>query len=358
MAALQSHEGAAIQNLICLFTNKLLIFVGTGVEDIDAMSEFTDESVCTLNIFANIVIRSEDSDFAEEIAHAKSFGARAFVFFLPSWQVAGLLEQGYAAGLFPKGITVSLTSRGIANITQYFSAGADIPSLMIGTFSYQYTPQHFMNKTAEAISFASRWRRQSSTAGRYVNGRLACDSALDGDGDYHLYQALDPITNRTICTGVDFSEYDEVGFDIQSHTGLTYDATVLAAMALDFAIQNGLDHSDWTVIQEILVNNVAFNGVTGPVALSKGFPQFRNAGRSARAGGTVFKLSPILTPRCVVTAILLRKSLWFPSVSLTHIRRHLSSVVSMGPTAFLQFLQQPLMAASTFLRRTSIPLSV
>jgi hypothetical protein len=34
IAALQSHEGAAIQNLICGFTSKVLLFVGTSVEDI------------------------------------------------------------------------------------------------------------------------------------------------------------------------------------------------------------------------------------------------------------------------------------------------------------------------------------
>jgi hypothetical protein len=291
LVALQSHEGAAIQNLICLFTNKLLIFVGTDVEDISAMSEFTDESVCTLDIFANIVIRSEASDFSAEITLAKSFGARAFVFFLPSWQVAGLLEQGYAAGLFPKGITVSLTSRGIANITQYFSAGADIPSLMIGTFSYAYTPQHFMNKTAEAISFASRWKKQPSTTGAVVNGKQVCNSAVDGDGDFHLYKAVDPVSNHTVCTGLDFTEYDEVGFSIQSHTGLTYDATVMAAMALDYAIRNNLDYSDYSVLQEILVNEISLNGVTGPVALSKGFSQYRDAGRYTRSGGTVFRLT-------------------------------------------------------------------
>jgi hypothetical protein len=291
VAALQSREGVAIQNLICLFTNKLVIFVGTGIEDITAMSEFTDESVCALDIFANIVIRSELSDFAVEIARAKSFGARSFVFFLPAWQVAGLLEQGYAAGLFHEGIVISMTSRGVANITEYFSPGADIPRLMMSTFSYHYAPEYFMNKTAEAVSFADRWRKQPHTAGRIVNGEMTCNSALDGDGDFYLYKHLDRLTNATVCTGLNFSEYDELGFNIQSNTGLTYDATVLAAMALDFAIRNDLDYSDYSVLQDIVVNNVTFAGVTGPFILSKGFEQYQRAGRNTRVGGTIFKIA-------------------------------------------------------------------
>jgi hypothetical protein len=291
VAALQSREGVAIQNLICLFTNKLVIFVGTGIEDINAMSEFTDESVCTLDIFANIVIRSELSDFAAEIARAKSFGARSFVFFLPAWQVAGLLEQGYTAGLFHEGIVISMTSRGVANITEYFSPGADVPRLMMSTFSYHYTPDFFMNKTAEAISFADRWRKQPHTAGRMINGEMVCSSAVDGDGDFYLYKAVDPVTNRTVCTGLNFSEYDERGFDIQSNTALTYDATIVAAMALDFAIRNELDYSDYAVIQDIMINNVTYAAVTGPFILSKGFEQFQQAGRNTRVGGTIYKIT-------------------------------------------------------------------
>jgi hypothetical protein len=255
------------------------------------MSEFTDESVCTLNIFANVVIRSEASEFSEEIVRAKLYGSRSFVFFLPAWQVAALLEDGYAAGLFHEGITISISSRGITNITQYFSVDADIPRFLTAIFSYHYTPEHFMNKTAEAVSFAGRWRKQSSTAGQMVDGKLVCSSLLDGDGDYHLYKATDPITNRTICTGLNFSEYDEAGLKIQSHTGLTYDATIMAAMALDFAIRNKLDYNDWSVVQDILVNNVTLTGVTGPIVLSKGFPEYHNAGRYTRSGGTVFELT-------------------------------------------------------------------
>jgi hypothetical protein len=291
IAALQSHEGAAIQNHICQFATKVLLFVGTDADDIDAMSEFTDESVCTLHIFSSVVIRSEDSDFTSEIAHAKSFGARVFIFFLHARQVAALLEQGYAAGLFHEGITISLSSRGTTNITQHFSTDADISSLMMATFSYHYYPEYFMNKTAESISFAGRWRKQKRTAGILVDGEMVCDAELDGDGDHYLYKAVDPITNHTICTGLNFTEYDELGFGIQPNTGLTYDATIMAAMALDFAIRNGLDYNDYTVIQDILVNNVSLAGVTGPLVLSKGFPHYRHAGRNTRSGGTIFRLT-------------------------------------------------------------------
>jgi hypothetical protein len=291
IAALQSHEGAAIQNHLCSFASKVLLFVGTDAEDINTMSEFTDESICTLDIFANIVIRSEDSDYTEEIAHAKSFGARAFVFFLPARQVARLLEQGYSTGLFHEGITISLTSGGTVNITQYFTPEADISSLMMATFSYQYTPDYYINKTSEANAFAGRWKKQPSTIGQVVNGEKICNSALDGDGDYYMYKAIDTNSNRTVCTGLDFATYDDLGFDLQSHTGLTYDATIMAAMALDYAIKNGLNYGDWKVMQAILVDNISFNGVTGYVALSKGFSQYQGAGRSTRLGGTVFVLS-------------------------------------------------------------------
>jgi hypothetical protein len=291
VAALQSHEGAAIQNLICGFSSKVLLFVGTGVEDVNAFSEFLDESVCSLTVFANIIVRTEASVFPREIGRALAYGPRSFIFFIPAWQAALLLEQGYAAGLFHEGVTISMSSRGMLNITQYFSPGADISKLLTATFSYDYTPEYFMNKTAEAISFAARWRRQPYTGGQLINGHLVCDSAVDGDGDYHVYRATDTASNRTVCTGLNFSEYDDLGLTLQPNTGLTYDATILAARALDFAIRNGLDYSDYTVVQDIMVNNVSFDGVTGPVVLSKGFSQYLNAGRNTRTGGTVFKLT-------------------------------------------------------------------
>jgi hypothetical protein len=345
MVALQSHEGAAIQNHVCQFATKFLLFVGSDVEDIDTMSEFTDESVCTLDIFANVVIRSEESNFAAAVAHAKTFGARAFIFFLPAWQAAGLLEQGYAAGLFHEGITISLSSRGVANVTQYFTSGADVPSLMMPTFSYHCTPEYYMNKTPESISFARRWRQQPYTAGQMINGELVCNSALDGDADHHLYKAVDPVTNRTLCTGLNFSKYDERGFNIQSNTGLTYDATILAAMALDFAIRNGLDYNDYAVIQDILVENVTLDGVTGPVVLSRGFPHIKILVEIPGPGEQLSNL-PISIRQCIRQDIQLRKGLWFPLDTLTRTRSPLSTAPRLVQTVFLQYTRRPPTAAN------------
>jgi hypothetical protein len=77
-----------------------------------------------------------------------------------------------------------------------------------------------------------------------------------------------------------------------------------------------------------MVNNVSFNGVTGPMVLSKGFSQYLNAGRNTRSGGTVFK---ILILRCTAPGTHPRKILWFPLDTSTHIRRHLNFVARTVP---------------------------
>jgi hypothetical protein len=98
-----------------------------------------------------------------------------------------------------------------------------------------------MNKTMESISFAARWRRQAYTGGELINSQLVCDSAVDGDGDYHVYRAVDAASNRTVCTGFNFSEYDELGLTLQSHTGLTYDMMRLSWLRRRWILPFGMD---------------------------------------------------------------------------------------------------------------------
>jgi hypothetical protein len=285
---LVSRQGMVVQNMICLSeARKIVVFAGTDEDDIQMMSQFQDESVCELNILAVISVRAELSDLSYEISQALVTGSRYFVNFLPASQNAWLIEQGFEAGLFHDNTVIYSTLNGAANITLYFSASTDIARVMTGFFYFKYLPDYYMGRTEEATKFARRWREQVSRVGVVVNGTEICDQSIDSSGNT-LYQV---IVNKTkICTGLDFSLYDGSGSDMHPYTALTYDSTILLAMALDMAVQGGMNYKDPTTVLNLIINNITMNGTTGPLNLFQGYGQYGNNGRGARNAGTQYNV--------------------------------------------------------------------
>jgi hypothetical protein len=281
VVALESHQGAIIQNTLCLFAKKITLFIGTDDEDLKLMNEFADEESCDLTILAEVVVRDGATDMTEAIAQAKTAGARYYVILLPAYQTAALLEQGHAAGLFDGYSTITTTDRSCANITQYFSPETDVAEVMTGVFAQHYWSNYYTNRTSAATGFSNRWRNQPSTAGETVNGVTVCNSAKDGDGDTYLYQTI--TATVTTCTGLDFSKYDAAGFSMRPFTALTYDATVMMAKAVDFAINNNLDFHNAATLQTILVENITHDGASGFIQLSGGTPLYDHDRRGDRA---------------------------------------------------------------------------
>jgi hypothetical protein len=285
---LVSRQGMVVQNMICQSeARKVVVFASTDSDNIQMMSQFQDESMCDLDILAVITVRAELSDLSCEIVPATAMGSRYFVTFLPAHQNAWLIEQGYAANLFRFDSIFYTTDTGVANITQYFSPETDVAQVMTGVFYFEYYPNYYMGRSDEARSFARRWREQPSRAGQVVNGKLVCDPSTDDNGGY-LYQAS--WNNKTICTGLDFSSYNSTGADIQPFTAITYDSTIMLAMAIDYAIRHRMNYKDPATILDIMVMNVSFTGATGPLKLFQGYSEYANNGRGIRDAGTKYKL--------------------------------------------------------------------
>jgi hypothetical protein len=282
-----SRQGMVLQNFICNHARKIVIFAGTDVDSIQTMTAFQQESAssCALDILAVVSVRSQLTDLSFEIDQAMSAGARYFVLFMPAEQNAWLIEQGYEAGLFHTDTVLYTTIDGAANITHYFSPETDTARVMTGFFYFEYIPDYYVSGTGEAMRFTERWRQQPSRAGNIVNGVMTCDTSLDDNGHY-LYQVT--VDDTAICSGLDFSSYDASGYSIRPSTALTYDATILTARAMDMAIQNNLDYTDPAVLMSLMVSNISFHGVSGPLDLFKGYPQFANDGRGIRNKGTQY----------------------------------------------------------------------
>jgi ABC-type branched-subunit amino acid transport system substrate-binding protein len=292
--ALQAWQGVIMSQLLCAYfdARKIVTITSTQVEDILSRQEFIERANCTMKVLADVTVTNDQADFTDQIATAKASGGRYFVAFLPASQLALLLEQGYEANLFHQDTVVLTSSRGSTNITSYFSPGADVPSLMQGFFSMSYWPNYHMNRSTEAFDFARRWRSQPSTAGVWKGGQMVCDNTTDDEGSFYLYRSQGSTNSSSaICTGLDFSTYTSSGLDIQPSTALTYDATMLLAQALHFAIENGLDYQNPAVLMETQVYNVSYTGVTGHIVLMHGFPKFNHNGRGGRKVGNFYNIT-------------------------------------------------------------------
>jgi ABC-type branched-subunit amino acid transport system substrate-binding protein len=293
--AVQAYESVVLSELLCSYfkARKIVTISNTQDEDIIAALEFVQLAGCEFDTLAAITVFPGQTDFTNEINEALKSGSRYFVLFMPPTQLASLLEQGHEAGLFEDNAVVLASSRGSDNITGSFSPGADVPALMKGFFSLTYWPNVEMNQTVEAIQFAMRWRAQASTAGKTVAGNMVCDETMDDDGGFYLYrnQKIGSSGNGTICTGIDFSSYSVTGLDIQPYTPLTYDATMVMAMALHVAIENGLDYEDPEVLMSLQISNVSYTGASGSIAIRPGIASHSFNGRGGRSVGNYYNVT-------------------------------------------------------------------
>jgi hypothetical protein len=287
--ALVSRQGMVMQNMLCLSTTrKIVVFASTEEDYIQMLAQFQDESICQLDILAVISVRADLTDLTYEIAQAVPIGSRYYVNMLPASQNAGLLEQGYAAGLFHDNTVIYTSSHSIKNITQYFAPDTDVARVMTGVFYVKFNPTHYLGQIPESTSFTRRWSEQPSRAGTVVNGKHVCDTTKDDTGKY-LYQVTTS-NNETVCTGLDFSTYKASGSNMKSYTALTYDSTIFLAMAIDFAIRNNLDYEDPVALLNIMIANLTYTGATGPLGLFKGYPEYGYEARGTRSAGTQYKV--------------------------------------------------------------------
>jgi hypothetical protein len=66
--ALISQQGMVIQNVMCLFAKRIVLFVATDDESLQQMNSFEDNAACELDILAKLVVRAGSTDYSEQIA--------------------------------------------------------------------------------------------------------------------------------------------------------------------------------------------------------------------------------------------------------------------------------------------------
>ena len=275
-------QGMVLQSLMCsYFKAQKVVLIMTADFDGGVLSqEFSDQTYCEdFNYLATLSIKSGATDFSRAIDKALNLGARYFVFFTPVKQTAGFIEQAYPTGLFEDGAVLVTTSEGSEGILDCFSPGADVAAMLRNFITVQFWPDFYDGRSPEFASFKSRWQLQKSTVGSHG----ACDATTDDEGLYYLYRSQH---NTSFCTGLDVS----VDHSVNPNIPLTYDATVLLATALHFALENGLDVHDARVVPNVLVSNVSITGASGPIEIFAGMPQFSNAGKGNREVGLHFHI--------------------------------------------------------------------
>jgi hypothetical protein len=292
---LVTHELFGIREAICQYSGKAMMFLGLGWEDIQGLYEMQESLIyaaatkgCALTYFTSIAIRGDMSDMSSYVLQAKLSGVRYFILVTPPHQTAAIIEQGHTYAAFDENTVLFTHERGFANLTSYFTAEANVTDIMTGLFVVKYWANYNVNRTAVAKGFSQRWRQQPSTAGYYARGYWHCAQSTDDLG-LRIYRSIR--NNVTQCIGLDYPSYDEAGYDLQPFTAHTYDATIVMAKAVDYAIRNGLDYKDPAVLQGILVSQTNFEGASGPIRFNAGLAPFSYDGKGTRAVGIHYNIT-------------------------------------------------------------------
>jgi hypothetical protein len=147
-------------------------------------------------------------------------------------------------------------------------------------------------------AFTQAYLAQPNTVTIGPGGREVCHSGFDSTG-YQLYQSVNT-SGHTVCTGLNFSTFRSDGWDIPHLAAYAYDAT----LAMGYAVVNYSaavtghslgeksfyipDDLDGVQLTNYMLNNLSFDGATGPVKFSSGRNHIFNYGLGDRLVGQRF----------------------------------------------------------------------
>jgi hypothetical protein len=274
--AVDSFEGMVWQSLICDFFKyeKFVIIASNDYFGQKASLELTDSSYCALQAMQVFYLNSAGLGLAQQLKAMKDLGARVFVLQVsPGYaiEVALLLEQGAAMGLFEEGTQILGTSQSFDGVLQSFSAGADVKALLKGVLVLQYEPMDMVTSTISGRAFIDRWRKQAATEWKNSAGKPECNQARDDDGYTYLYRN-DGEADRFnfTCAGLNYTSFAADASDIAPYLGHSYDATLVLLVGIANTIAKvGADFTGDDLMDSILYN-VTFDGATGPVHVYEG----------------------------------------------------------------------------------------
>lgn len=280
---IDTYSGAIIQSILCgNGVRKIAWFQSSSEFGIKSVTELSDESYCVFDVLSSHQFPAHTTDFSFYVKDAMNYGAQVFVLCMSAKEAAGLMEEGFKQGLFGGGIQLVLIDA--TNVASYFSADADVVSLMTGVLSIEYWPEYSLDNTEEGKAFLSRWISQQPLQ---HHADSSCPTTLDSNRVNKLYES----SLTDLCGAVNFSAYDvsiSGSKTLSPFVAHTYDATYLLAYVFDSLIKSSTALTSDNIRQAMY--EVSFAGASGGVEIYEGMEQFGYYGRGNREHGVYYKV--------------------------------------------------------------------
>jgi len=276
-------SSAHIQQVtFCLLgTQGIVIFASNDEWHTYSAYEASNNDVCKLTVRAKYMFDPETTDFSVIISNALNIQSTVMLIYTNAKCAALLLEQGYNAGLFRKGVMI-IVGEDISNadMIPYFSSSTDIGSVLKSALGENFWPKYYiLAQSANGVTFMKKWTKQNST-------QITCNTTVDSDGNFYLYQNSDKLGG---CVGLNFSSYKSDGSNLNDYTAYTYDATYLIAYGLQHLRNNNKLFTGENLLSAVIYN-VSFSGPTGPFYLLKGKPLENKYGIGNRGGALAYRI--------------------------------------------------------------------
>ncbi len=295
----ETYQGMVFQSILCDYFKyrKFSVIASANYFGVKATVESHDDTFCVDNMLSEHTIYA-NGNIDELISELKFVGSQIFLLLFPSEfipTVAKILEKGFEAGVFHSDTQIfgseQITGDGlIASLSET----NNVESIMKGYIGIQYYPNYAIRHNEAGKSFIERWRNQPPTLGGLnEDNQWECEIERDDADHTLLYRNLGKnLIENVTCSGLNFSSFHVDGSDLAPYVGHTYDATVGMVRALDYVLRTkGMGHDDDAeAIMAALINNVTFEGTTGPIDIFEGMSEFGNYGRGNREIGHSYKL--------------------------------------------------------------------
>ena len=258
----------------------------------DSLVEFSENAATIgLNIAVTELFSVDTTDFTSVIEDALQYDPRIIVILAQPANTAAIVEQGYALGLVKEGVMVVGTSYSAPpNVVNYFTNASvsEVATMMKGFVVI--TPETNWTLSPLGQQFIERFQKIPNTISYNVNGTAICDNATDDDGSFYLYQQhLNYNASQPwMCAGLIHSAFD--ASNIYLITAYAYDALTAMFMGLhEMVYTEPFPGYHASVMKPVIIEKVAFEGITGNVSFSAGRTSFNTYGIGDRTSGFTYK---------------------------------------------------------------------
>lgn len=221
--------------------------------------DFSDGTFGAIELLSFHQVVSGTTDYAKEIAAAKTAGSLVFVLFMSAADAGTLVVQGRKSGLFREGTILfgheSIISADTANTILQIEPAADVAALLKGFIGVKFDPSYTTKYTPQGQAFLERWKNQA---------QAPCNNDKDGDGDFFI-NSIGGLGQ--VCLTLDFANVAP-----DSSAVLTYDAVYALARGLHTVlVTDGVPISalNGDILMKAMLK-VSFTGASGLVEFFDG----------------------------------------------------------------------------------------